>query len=212
MTAFIISIDGPDFSGKSTTAALLIEELKKGVDGVRVKHTQLPSTLVTGAFPKILRAVSEEVSGEVFSLAYGLDHLYHNQTVIDPLVKSSKKYLVVQERSLLSTMLYQGLVLGTDLEWMKEVNKYMKYLPDMTIITKVDINELLRRKDVEKRDFDQFESAKFLEKQIKVFDNIPKDLVEKFNVVYIDANREVGEVVKEIAGLVRERGKEFLEG
>jgi len=210
MTAFIISIDGPDFSGKSTTAALLIEELKKGVDGVRVKHTQLPSTLVTGAFPKILRAVSDDVSGEVFSLAYGLDHLYHNQTVIDPLVKSEKKYLIVQERSLLSTLLYQGLVLGADLGWMKEVNKYMKYLPDLTIVTKVDFNELLRRKDVEKRDFDQFESAKFLENQIKVFDNIPKDLVEKFNVVYIDANRGVGEVVKEIAGLIKEKGKKFL--
>lgn len=202
MTAFIVSVDGPDFSGKSTVCSLLIERLRKELNGYYVRHTVLPSELVTGAFPKILRNAKDHVTAEAFSLAYAVDHLYHNETVIKPLVESKDKYIVILERSVLSTILYQSKMLGADLSWLLEINKHVKHLPNLTVLLDVKYDELVRRMRIEKRDFDKFETPEFVKKQIETYNTIPQNLVEKFNIMHIDANTSVEEIVEKLAGLV----------
>ena len=190
MPALVISIDGPDFSGKSTIANLLIEILRKNNKDKDVvfKRTEVPSILTTGFVTKILRNSSDNVSSNVFALAYATDHLHHYNTIIKPLKDSKENYVVIQERSLLSTYIYQSLIGKTDLNWVRDINKFDKDIPDLTLILKVLPNEIIKRSQLEKRDHDKFETPEHLEEELKVYYNLPGDLVKEFNVEYIDAN------------------------
>ena len=50
------------------------------------------------------------------------------------------------------------------------------------------MEEILKRKPLDRREFDKFEADDHLKKQKEIFDNLPADLVKKFNAEYIDAN------------------------
>ena len=206
MSVFIVSVDGPDLSGKTTTSTLLVGALRKEFPEIAIKHSVLPSSMVTGAFTMILRSLKEDVSAEVFALAYALDHLHHNKVIVEPLINDEKKYILVLERSLLTTLIYQSKMLGADLEWMKEVNKYVKYLPDLSIILRLNHEELLKRKEVEKKQFDKFETDEFLKKQTELYETIPEDLKQKYNIQYVDVNgKGIPGVVDEVVQKVKEQ-------
>lgn len=192
MPSLVISIDGPDFSGKTTIANLLVEVLRhrNKTRNIVFKRTELPSSSVTGYFTGILRNSSDHISSKVFALAYALDHLHHFQRVIEPARASKENFVVIQERSLLSSYVYQGLIGDVDFNWLKEINKFNKNMPDLSLIMKVDMQELLRRKGVENKSFDKFEVEEHLEKQSKTYYNLPKELVKQFHVEYIDANED----------------------
>ena len=49
----IISLEGPDFSGKSTLATALLLKLRE--KGLKAERTELPSRLITGMFTSLLR-------------------------------------------------------------------------------------------------------------------------------------------------------------
>ena len=187
MTMLIVSIDGPDFSGKSTIANLLVEILRRNNKNIIFKRTEVPSTLSTGFFTKILRNSADNVSSNVFALAYATDHLHHYETVINPLKESKENFVVIQERSLLSTYIYQSLIGKTDLEWLRKINKLDKNTPDLTLILKVLADEIIKRSQLEKRDHDKFETPQHLEEELKVYYNLPEEFVKEFNVEYIDA-------------------------
>ncbi len=203
MPVIIISIDGPDFSGKSTIANLLIEELRKDNKGIIFKRTEIPSALSTGFFTKILRNSSDHVSSNVFALAYATDHLHHYETVIKPLKNSKENFVVIQERSLLSTYIYQSIIGNTDSNWVRNLNKFDENMPDLTLVLKVADSEIYKRGQVEKREFDKFETREHLEKELKVYYNIPKELAEEFNVEYLDASGSPEEVVDRCVRIIQ---------
>ena len=211
MPALVISIDGPDFSGKSTIANLLVEILRKNNKNIIFKRTEVPSTLSTGFFTKILRNSSDDVSSSVFALAYATDHLHHYETIIKPIKESEKNFVVVQERSLLSTYIYQSLIGKTDLKWLEEINKLDKNIPDLTILLKISLDEILKRSQLEKRDHDKFETPEYLEKELKVYYNLPEELVKEFNVEYMEANNSpeenAGRYAKRVQELIDEKFK-----
>ena len=97
MPVFVVSIDGTDFSGKSTVSNLIVEYLRPVLRGrkIEIKKTELPSTLITGHFTKVLRNSSDKISQKVFALTYALDHLHHYESFIKPLEKSDKQYVVI---------------------------------------------------------------------------------------------------------------------
>ena len=200
----IVSLDGPDFCGKTTVTNLLVEFFKSKPN-LTVLKTRLPSDFITGIFPKILRNSKEEISSKVFALAYACDHLYHYEKFIKPLEERPENILVLQERSLLSTYIYQSLIGKVDLNWIRELNKFDKNLPNLTLILKVEEQELLRRKQVGRREYDKFEVDEFLKKQIEIYYNLPPELKKEFNVVYVDANKEVLEVAKECEKIIKEK-------
>lgn len=203
MPALVVAIEGPDFSGKSTIANLLVEILRKNNRNIVFKRTEIPSTLTTGFFTKILRNSADNVSSEVFSLAYAADQLNHYQTVIKPLKETREKYVVIQERSLLSTFLYQAIIGKSDMDWVKEINKFDKNIPDLTIVLKLSLDEIVKRSSLEKRDFDKFEVKKHLEEEVEAYNNIPEELAKQFNVIHVDTDgdpetiaRKCGEIVQ----------------
>lgn len=187
MPALIVSIDGPDFSGKSTIANLLVEVLRKSDKNVIFKRTEVPSMLTTGSFTKILRNSSDNVPSTVFALAYAADHMHHYEAIIKPMKDSKENFVIIQERSLLSTYIYQGLIGKTDLKWVREINKFDKNIPDLTLILNVPENEIMKRSQLEKRGFDKFETSEHLKKELDVYYKLPIELVKEFNVEYIEA-------------------------
>jgi thymidylate kinase len=147
----------------------------------------VPSGFVTGSFTKILRNSTDRVQDEVFALAYAADHLFHYNHYIKKLEENSQKFVVIQERSLLSTYIYQGLVGDIKMEWLKEINKFDKNIPKLTLILKVPAEEIMKRKALENRQFDKFEDTQHLKKQVDSYYNLSPELAKQFNVEYIDA-------------------------
>ena len=189
----IIAVEGPDLIGKTTVVNLLVEKLRKKYS---VEKTQLPSELITGVLTKIIRNSKDHIPPEVVALIYAADHLYHYERVI----KNNKK-IIVQDRSILSFYVYQGLIQGVDLNWLREIDKYNKNIPDVIFVLISDnLDDLLKRKEI--RDFDIFEKKEILEKQIKIWKNLPEFLTKEFNIIYIDANRNTYEIVEEIYEIV----------
>ncbi len=203
MPALVISIDGPDFAGKSTIANLLVEALRRNNKNIIFKRTEIPSTLSTGFFTRILANSSDKVSSNVFALAFAADHLHHYETIIKPMKESQNNFVIIQERSLMTAYIYQGIIGKADIKWIRNLNKFTYNIPDLTIILKVMANEVHRRSRIEKREFDKFETAEHLEQELKVYYNLPKELVNEFNVEYIDANDNPDEIAGRCAKRVQ---------
>ena len=123
MSVFVVSIDGPDFSGKTTIANLVVELLRQMNKGKKIqfRRTIVPSGFITGSFTSILRSSVDKVPPQVFALAYAADHLFHFNHSIKPLEKHKDAFVIIQERSLLTTYIYQGLLGKVDFEWIKEI-------------------------------------------------------------------------------------------
>lgn len=203
---FVCSIDGPDFCGKTTIANLVVEELRRHFPERLIKRTHLPSDLITGAFTKILRNSADTVSDEVFALAYAADHLHHDRVFVEKLRKHDPgNAILVQERSLLTTLIYHGIIGRVDMKWVRAINRYDRNIPDMQIILKVDVEELLKRKRVEQRDFDRFETEAHLRRQTRAYYGLSKGLKREFNVEFLEANGSPEEVAAECASLIRRK-------
>ncbi|MEM7825471.1 MAG: hypothetical protein QW412_01250 [Candidatus Aenigmatarchaeota archaeon] len=205
MAVFVVSIDGPDFCGKTTIANIVTEFLRKKYKNSKIKRTELPTSFVTGAFTDILRSMKEEPSQEVFALVYAADHLFHYLNSIKPFEEAEENFLIIQERSLLTTYVYQGILGEVDFSWLDEVNRYDKNIPILTLILKVPVEELKNRKHLRKRFFDVFEATNYLEKQTEVYYNLPEILVKKFNVEYVEASAEPFEVAKRCVKIIAKK-------
>lgn len=206
MPCFVVAIEGPDLCGKTTIANLVLEILREKYEGkIIFKRTALPSDLITGTFTKILRNSKEKIPSEVFALIYAADHLYHYKKLIEKLKNEKDFYLVIQERSLLSTFVYQGLIGDVDINWLKEINKFNKNFPDLTIVLKIGIEEALKRKKLEKREFDVFEEKEFLKKQFEIYYNLPKEFEKMFNVVYVQVEKTPLETARKISNLIEKK-------
>ena len=210
MPALVISIDGPDFAGKSTIANLAVEVLRKSNKEIMFKRTELPSNLTTGFFARVLANSADEVSQNVFALVFAADHLHHYETVIKPLKESKGNFVIIQERSLLSAYIYQSLISKSDIKWIRVINKFTKNMPDLTLVLKIMANEVHKRSRIEKREFDRFETEEHLEEELKAYYNLPEELTKEFNVDYIDSNDNPDEIAERCARRIqKEIDKKF---
>ena len=212
MPVLVVSIDGTDFSGKTTIANLVVELLRQmnKEKTVQFKRTEVPSGFVTGTFTKILRNSVDKIPSEVFALVYAADHLFHYNHYIKKLEEHNEKFVVIQERSLLSTYIYQGILGDIDLNWLKEINKFDINIPKLTLILKVPIEEILKRKALENRQFDRFEREEHLRQQVEAYYNLPPELVKQFNVEYIDATGTPLSIAERCAERIQKEIDKFL--
>ena len=110
----------------------------------------------------------------------------------------------------MTTFIYQSLIGKTDLKWAREINKFDKNIPDLTLVFKISLNELLKRSQIEKRDFDKFETPEYLDKETKIIYNLPKDFVKEFNVEYLEAEGDPENTVERcVQRIQKEIDKKF---
>ncbi len=198
----IVSIEGPDFSGKSTIATALLMKLRE--QGLKAERTALPSRLITGMFADLLRNSKDKISPEVFSLVYAADHLHHYLSSKD----KPKTDILILERSSLSYYVYEGMVLGVDMDWLKELNKFNGMKPNLTIIPKTPYKELLRRKGIRLGSEDIFEADDFLKKVSTSFYDLPDWIKNEYNVEYLEykeVNEMTDEIIQKVLSLLKYR-------
>lgn len=193
----IISLEGPDFSGKSTLSTAMVIKFREA--GKRVERMELPSRLVTGIFTELLRNSRDKIDPRVFALVYSADHLHHHLSIKD----KNASDLVILERSVVSLLVYQSMVLGVDEDWIRELNKFNQTVPDMTVIVKVPEDELIRRSKIRVGIKDSFEKEDFMRKVIRAYYDLPQWIIDKYHVKYLEWH-DLAKTVDEIFELSKE--------
>jgi thymidylate kinase len=188
----IVSLEGPDFSGKTTLANTLLARLRRS--GLEVERMEMPTRMVTGIFTELLRNSKDDTDPKVYAMIYAADHLQHYLSTRD-----LKVDVLVLERGILSYFVYQHLVMGVDREWMEELNRYNRTVPDLTAVVRVPVEDLVRRSRLRVGMGDAFEKEKFLRRVAAAFYDLPDWLVKRYNVEYFPYEKDADKTAAAIA-------------
>lgn len=186
-----ICIEGIDGAGKSLQVKLLSEKLKKC--GYKVIQIKEPTDSEIGKL--IRKLLRKEVNNALMTLLFAADRIILSEK-IKKLLK--KGYLVISDRCLWSSFVYQSIDIGED--WVEEVNKYA-LKPDITILLDVDVDVAMKR--CEKKEI--FENSSYLNKARRKY----LQLAKKHNFIIIDANNDIktvhNEILKVIAAKIQKK-------
>lgn len=152
-----ISFEGGEGSGKSTQLSLLKEAYHKA--GIEFISTREPGGSVGAE-----RIRSLLVSGEIDSfdplsetILFNAARADHINLVIKPSLAEGK--LVICDRFLDSTVVYQGIGKGLGVEYVKNIHRifFGNFMPDLTIILDISPEEGLARAGGRNHDENRFE-------------------------------------------------------
>lgn len=128
-----IVLEGPDKSGKSTQARLLVERLRSS--GCDVVHTREPGgTSFAEEVRRILLSTEHVVQPTAELLLYEAARAQHTEEKLKPALAAGK--VVVCERYTMSTTVYQGYGRGLDLSLIDDANELATsgLKPDLTFV------------------------------------------------------------------------------
>ncbi|KPU27511.1 thymidylate kinase [Caloranaerobacter sp. TR13] len=145
MKGIFITVEGPDGSGKSTQIRLLEEYLKD--KGYNVVVTREPGgTRISEDIRKIILDTSNtDMSPYTEALLYAASRAQHVYETILPALKEGK--IVICDRFVDSSLVYQGFARGLGIEKIKEINDFATegLKPDVTLFFDIDIDTALKR-------------------------------------------------------------------
>lgn len=194
-----ISMEGPDGCGKSLQLDLLEKQLKKL--GYKVLRSREPGGTVIGERIRdiLLDPGSSAMNPITEALLYAASRSQHVNEVIKPALENG--YIVLADRFIDSSLVYQGIGRGLGLENVEMVNRWaiQGTIPDLTLIVYIDYEEGLRRKQLqqghrldrleqEKEDFHRRVSQGYLELARRYPDRI----------ALIDGSKSIPDVQKAI--------------
>lgn len=154
-----ITLEGPDGSGKSTQALLLIRFLKKA--GFKVLHTREPGgDRVAESIRRLLLSPNNQIVPEAELFLYWASRAQHVQKVIDPAL--AKGWIVICERFSDATVAYQGYGRGVDLALIRKMNRLAAggLTPDLTFLLDIPPAKGLKKVIEAKGRKDRFELEK----------------------------------------------------
>ncbi len=197
----IISIEGADATGKSSVAQFLCERLEE--EGYEVLFLREPGSTGLGERVRALLLHDESLSlgvrAELFLYLAARAQLI--EELIRPAIKQKK--IIVLDRYVDSTLVYQGVVGGLGVEKVLQVmiDFFGVYFPQLTIVLDSDVDVIMQRL----RDKDKIESRgrEFFEHVVQAY----RDLVEIFpeRMVLIDSNKDLNWVCDEVWKAIKER-------
>ena len=178
-----IVLEGIDGSGKSTQIKLLKEWLEN--NGFNVETITEPTDMEIGRLIREYLARNDadsESMQRILGLLFAADRLMQMDK-IESLEKENT--VVISDRSFYSSFVYQE-----PLEWVKELNKYVK-VPDLVLLLDLDVKKSVDRCDKK----DKFENEAFLTELKQKY----LDLAESYdNIKIIDANNGPNKVSSDI--------------
>jgi dTMP kinase len=145
-----IAFEGPEGCGKSTQAALLAERL----GAVLTRETG--GTDIGERLRSILHDVSvDDLDPRSEALMIAADRAQHLSRVVRPNLEAGRH--IVSDRSVYSSLAYQGYGRGLDLSTLRSINEWATNgcWPDLVILLEVPEAVLARR--LRARDLDRFE-------------------------------------------------------
>lgn len=145
-----IAFEGPEAGGKSTQAALLAGEL----DAVLTRETG--GTAIGQRIRGILHDTSiRDMSARTEALLAAADRAQHIAEVVDPALSTGRH--VVSDRSVYSTLAYQGYGRGLDVDLVRSINDWAigGRWPDLVIL--IDVADDVIEARLRDRTLDRFE-------------------------------------------------------
>jgi len=194
-----IAFEGAEACGKSTQAALLADRL----GAVLTRETG--GTAVGARLRAILHdnAVTN-LSARAEALMTAADRAQHIVEVVTPALEAGQN--VVSDRSLYSTLAYQGFGRQLPVEELKQINDWATAGRWPQLVVFLDTPEEMITERLRKRDLDRFETAgeAFHQRVIQGFRTMAGLEPERW--VTIDGHGTIGEVEDTIVTALTERG------
>lgn len=209
MSGLFITMEGTDGAGKTTQIKLLEEYLLK--KGFKVVCTREPGG--TPISEKIREIIIDKNNSEMTDITeaflYAAARAQHVDEVILPTLKEGG--IVISDRFVDSSVVYQGFARSIGERLIKNINKYAvgELEPDITFFLKLKPEDGLKRKK-EQAELDRLEAEKFSFHQ-RVYDGYVRLSKRcKNRIQVIDALKSVEEIhndiVKGINNLLEKNG------
>lgn len=207
MEGIFITVEGNEGSGKTTAVALLKEKLVELRDENKIEYnvclTREPGGIkISEEIRKIiLDTENTNMSLECEALLYAAARAQNVHEVLMPKLK--EKNIVLCDRYLDSSLVYQGYARGLGIDEVYELNKFAikGYLPSLTFLLKIShekgIERIKKRGELNRLDK---ESLDFHKKVEDGYDMIAKKYSDR--VIIIDAEKTPNEIVEEMLGYI----------
>jgi len=197
--SLFISFEGIEGCGKTTQAKRLFKYLV--TQGYKCILTQEPGG--TGISKKIREILLDKENKKLTPIAelflYLADRAQHTEEVVLPALKSNK--IVITDRSIDSTIAYQGGGREISVETIKTLNHFVTkgITPNITILLDIEPEKGLAR--IKNKDRMELEKIKFYKKVREVYINIAKK--EPKRVKTINGNLKIEEIELEIRKFIQ---------
>lgn len=146
MSGLFITLEGPDGSGKSTVSRMLVSYLRE--KSIRVTFTREPGgTDISEEIRKIiLDNKNTAMKSTTEALLYAASRAQHVGEKIMPAIAANR--VVICDRFVLSSLVYQGIARGLGVEQVKTINDFatMGLEPDLVLFFDIDPQKALTRK------------------------------------------------------------------
>lgn len=207
MEGIFITVEGNEGSGKTTAVALLKEKLVELRDENKIEYnvclTREPGGIkISEEIRKIiLDTENTNMDLECEALLYAAARAQNVHEVLIPKLK--EKNIVLCDRYLDSSLVYQGYARGIGIDEVYELNKFAikGYLPNLTFLLKIPhekgIERIRKRKEINRLDK---ESLDFHKKVEEGYDMIAKKYSDR--IIIIDAEQTPNKIVEEMLGYI----------
>lgn len=203
MDGKLIVFEGPDGSGKTT----VLSEVKKRLEKDKIEFLDYREPGGTYISEKIRNIIIDKdniaMTASCECLLFAASRAQLVEEKIKPALESGK--LVLCDRFVLSSLLYQGVGRGLGIDKVKEINDFATagLRADLTIFFDIDYKTALIRKR-ENFSADRLESEDF-DFHKKIF-NAYLDIAERYKkeIKKIDASKSVTEVTDQVMKLIYE--------
>lgn len=195
-----VVLEGPDKSGKSTQARLLVEALR--ARGRDVLHTREPGgTAAAEAIRKVLLDPGLHISPTAELFLYEASRAQHTDEVLRPALAAGR--VVVCERYTMSTDAYQGVARGLGLALTGPLNKSATrgLKPALTVVIDIPDGEFGDRDKQRALDRMEREDASFRVKVRRAY----RKLAKRDGAFLVDGTREPDAVHRDILARVERK-------
>lgn len=207
MKGIMITVEGPDGAGKTTIAKALVEKLNQY--HLTALFTREPGgTKISESIRELLldKNNSEMVLNcEVLLFAAARSQHFHQ--LIKPSLLDGK--IVVVDRFIDSSLVYQSYAQGADLKMVKLVNAFATDDFEDYLTIYLDIPSKLQKARLSYREFDRLESHgdSFMEMVNQGYQEIIKNNPQR--IIRVDASNSVDSIVMDIIRILKDRDERF---
>ncbi len=204
---FFLVIEGIDGAGKSSIARQLHQSLAQTHPG-RVTLTYEPhDPSAAGKYIRRVLAQETRASARALALAFALNRVDHLDTVVEPALAAHDKSLVISDRYLLSSLVYQTTG-GLSMQDILQLNRWARP-PDLTLYLSVSPNVGYARMRRRPKDRELFERN--LSERARHYQTGMAMMRERGErIIEVDANGDFVQVFSSVLQVVKAQGPAWL--
>lgn len=204
--SLFISIEGPDGSGKTTIAKMVVDKLNN--EGYKTLYTREPGgvKIAENIRDIILDVKNTNLDARCEALLYAASRRQHLVEKVIPALNDG--YIVISDRFVDSSLAYQGYARGIGIDEVYSINMFAidKSWPDLTILLdispSVGLKRIMENRQNEINRLD-LEDINFHNKVHQGYEIIKEKYKDRITLV--DANKSVDEVFNQVYKLVKNK-------